>query len=60
MKFLIDAQLPQKLVGWLQEKGHDAIHTLDLPRKNATSDLGKSAQDFPELTLEMLLVTEST
>ena len=38
MKFLIDAQLPQKFVGWLQEQGHDAIHTLDLPRKNATPD----------------------
>jgi predicted nuclease of predicted toxin-antitoxin system len=38
MKFLIDAQLPRKLVGWLQDQGHDAIHTLDLPEKNATSD----------------------
>jgi predicted nuclease of predicted toxin-antitoxin system len=38
MKFLIDAQLPRKLVSWLQDQGHDAIHTLDLPKKNATSD----------------------
>ena len=38
MKFLIDAHLPQKFVGWLEEQGHDAIHTLDLPRKNATPD----------------------
>jgi predicted nuclease of predicted toxin-antitoxin system len=38
MKFLIDAQLPQKFAGWLKEHGHDAIHTLDLPKKNATLD----------------------
>ena len=39
MKFLIDAQLPYLLRNWLCDKGHDAIHTRDLPRKNLTEDL---------------------
>jgi predicted nuclease of predicted toxin-antitoxin system len=32
MKFLVDAQLPRRFCGWLTEAGHDALHTLDLPR----------------------------
>ena len=38
MKFLVDAQLPKRLSRQLNEAGHDAIHTLDLPLKNLTSD----------------------
>ena len=38
MKFLIDAQLPKRLARRLCELGHDAVHTLDLPTKNRTSD----------------------
>lgn len=38
MKFLVDAQLPRKLADLLNSFGHDAIHTLDLPEKNRTSD----------------------
>lgn len=38
MKFLVDAQLPRRFALWLTESGHDALHTLDLPRKNLTSD----------------------
>lgn len=38
MKFLVDAQLPRRLAGWLTQQGHDALHTLDLPRANHTSD----------------------
>lgn len=38
MKFLVDAQLPRRLTFALQAAGHDAIHTLDLPNGNATSD----------------------
>jgi predicted nuclease of predicted toxin-antitoxin system len=33
MKFMVDAQLPRKFVIWLSEAGHDALHTLDLPKK---------------------------
>lgn len=38
MKFLIDAQLPRRLANWLLAAGYDAIHTLDLPQGNLTSD----------------------
>ena len=38
MKFLVDAQLPRRLVRWLQEAEHDALHTLDLPDGNRTTD----------------------
>ena len=38
MKFLVDAQLPRRLVQQLRGAGHEALHTLDLPRGNRTSD----------------------
>lgn len=38
MKFLVDAQLPKRFANWLNEAGHDALHTLDLPSKNLTPD----------------------
>ena len=38
MKFLVDAQLPRLLADWLAGAGHDAVHTLDLPRANRTPD----------------------
>ncbi len=38
MKFLVDAQLPQRLVRWLQAEGHDAVHTRDLSEGNRTGD----------------------
>ena len=38
MNFLIDAQLPRRLAYRLRDRGHDAIHTLDLPQKNRTPD----------------------
>jgi predicted nuclease of predicted toxin-antitoxin system len=38
MNFLIDAQLPKKLAKFLNEKGYNAIHTLDLPSGNTTTD----------------------
>jgi predicted nuclease of predicted toxin-antitoxin system len=39
MKFLIDAHLPLALKNWLVTRGHDAIHTRDLPEKNLTDDM---------------------
>ncbi|HWN99675.1 MAG TPA: DUF5615 family PIN-like protein [Blastocatellia bacterium] len=39
MKFLIDAQLPRRLVKRFREAGFEAIHTLDLPLGNRTSDV---------------------
>lgn len=38
MKFLVDAQLPRRLCAWLAAAGHDALHTLDLPQRNRTTD----------------------
>jgi len=38
MKFILDAHLPRKLSDFLVWKGHDAIHTLDMPNKNRTKD----------------------
>ena len=38
MRFLVAAQLLRKLAVWLLEPGQDAIHTLELPACNATSD----------------------
>lgn len=38
MKFLIDAQLPQRLSAFLSSKGLDCKHTLDLPDQNTTTD----------------------
>ena len=38
MKFLVDAQLPYRLAKRLRELGFNAIHTLELPLSNRTSD----------------------
>ena len=38
MRFLIDAQLPKSLAVFMREQGLDAIHTLELPNRNATTD----------------------
>ena len=38
MKFLVDAQLPQRIARFLRAKGYDVLHTQDLPDGNATPD----------------------
>jgi predicted nuclease of predicted toxin-antitoxin system len=38
VKFLIDANLPRRLARWLASLGHDALHTLELPRGSETED----------------------
>lgn len=38
MNFLVDAQLPRRMTAWLTAGGCNAIHTLDLPDANRTSD----------------------
>ena len=48
MKFLVDAQLPRRLVKRLREAGFDAIHTLDLPLSNRTSDTEINALSIRE------------
>jgi predicted nuclease of predicted toxin-antitoxin system len=39
MRFLVDAQLPRRLAEHLRQAGLSAIHTLDLPDRNRTTDL---------------------
>ena len=36
MKFIVDAQLPRRLVNELAAAGHEVVHTLDLPLGNRT------------------------
>lgn len=38
MNFLVDAQLPRRMTAWLAAAGCDAVHTLDLPDANRTTD----------------------
>jgi predicted nuclease of predicted toxin-antitoxin system len=38
MRFLIDAHLPRRMVGWLAAAGCDVSHTLNLPLGNRTPD----------------------
>lgn len=38
MNFLVDAQLPYRLVKYIAQKGHDVVHTDDMPNKERTSD----------------------
>lgn len=38
MKFLVDAQLPRRMAIWLGAAGCNAIHTLDLPDANRSTD----------------------
>jgi len=46
MRFLVDAQLPRRIVGWLNKAGCDAVHTRDLPAGNRSSD--KQLLEFAE------------
>jgi len=39
MNFVVDAHLPMRLVFWLRKRGHDVIHTRELPLKNETDDI---------------------
>jgi predicted nuclease of predicted toxin-antitoxin system len=38
LNLLIDAHLPRRMISWLTSAGCDAVHTLDLPDGNATTD----------------------
>ena len=38
MRCLVDAQLPRRLAHQLRTAGYDAVHTLDLPEGNRTTD----------------------
>lgn len=38
IQFLVDAQLPYRLKEWIENRGYDVLHTLDLAQKNLTPD----------------------
>lgn len=38
MKFIVDAQLPQRLALWFRYQGFDCVHTIELPEANQTQD----------------------
>jgi predicted nuclease of predicted toxin-antitoxin system len=48
MRFIVDAQLPKRLARWLTDRGHDVLHTLDLPGGNRTPDLAITELAFRE------------
>jgi predicted nuclease of predicted toxin-antitoxin system len=48
MKFLVDAQLPRRLVQRLRDAEHEALHTLDLPLGNRTLDTSISELSIRE------------
>ena len=57
MKLLVDAQLPRRLALWLQERGHEVVHTLDLAQQNRTPDPFLLAMAKQE---DRVLVTKDT
>ncbi len=38
MRFLVDAQLRARLSSWLNDRGHDSLHTRELANGNRTGD----------------------
>lgn len=46
MKFLVDAQLPPLLAGWLRERGHEADHVYEL------GDVGADDEAIWKIALE--------
>jgi predicted nuclease of predicted toxin-antitoxin system len=57
MNFLIDAQLPRRLVRTLAAAGHDAVHTLDLPNGNRTTDAEINTISFQQ---KRVVITKDT
>ena len=57
MKFIVDAQLPRRLARFLQDSGYDAIHTLDLPQRNATPDSNINALSIAQ---ERIVITKDS
>jgi predicted nuclease of predicted toxin-antitoxin system len=55
MKFLVDAQLPQRLARFLQSAGYDTLHTSDLPQRNATPDSDLNSLSIQE---QRILITK--
>lgn len=64
MKFLVDAQLPRRFANWLNDAGHDALHTLEpelgkLLRANMPGiEAAFASSRFVEITRDALVVHE--
>jgi len=43
MRFLVDENLPPRLVVWLQVRGHDAVHVSTLPSLSSDKDIAQYA-----------------
>jgi len=39
VRFLVDAQLPARLARFLNDAGHDALHSSEMPEGNRTTDV---------------------
>jgi predicted nuclease of predicted toxin-antitoxin system len=55
MKFIVDAHLPRRIALRLRAAGHDALHTLELPNGNRTTD---SEINMLSLREERIVVTK--
>jgi predicted nuclease of predicted toxin-antitoxin system len=57
VNFVIDAQLPRRMAAWLTAAGHDALHTLDLPDGNRTSD--EQIQDVADREQRVIITKDA-
>ena len=57
MNFLVDAHLPPGLCGLLQAAGHDARHTLQLPKQNFITDNAINALSAKE---KLVMISKDT
>ncbi len=48
MNFLVDAHLPRRLAEWLRTRGHNVVHTRELPQGNRTGDSSITARSITE------------
>jgi predicted nuclease of predicted toxin-antitoxin system len=55
VRFLVDAQLPRRPARLLNKAGHDAVHTLDLPNGNRTTD---SEINYISIREERVVITK--
>jgi len=55
MNFLIDAQLPRRMTTWLTAVGCSAVHTLDLPDGNRSTD--QQINEFADRQ-QMIVITK--
>jgi len=57
MNFIVDAQLPRKLILLLRNAGHDAVHTLELPNRNRTTDAEINSISITEQRVVITLIS---